>query len=132
MAGEWTYLEKVPILRGYEEISVERRLYGGAACPITFVDASSGQVKELKFSENAPRWRLVNKGLNIFGICTNFKCEAYKKEVVVMINKKKFDLIKERNELFCPECGSLIIPKTVGFYLCKYKKFLNFIFLIIK
>jgi len=25
MAGEWTYLEKVPILRGYEEISVERR-----------------------------------------------------------------------------------------------------------
>ena len=35
--------------------------------------------------------------------------------------KKKFDLIEERNDLFCPECESLIVPKTVGFYLCKFK-----------
>ena len=47
------------------------------------------------------------------------KCKAYKKDVVVMI-KKKMDLIKERDELFCPEYEAPIIPKTVGFYLCKF------------
>ena len=29
-------------------------------------------------------------------------------------------MIKEKENLFCPECDSLIIPKTVGFYLCKF------------
>lgn len=125
MAGEWTYLEKVPILRGYEEISVERRLYGGAACPITFVDASSGQVKELKFSENAPRWRLVNKGLNIFGICTNSKCEAYKKEVVYRTELPKkglsFNLNEQISNIRCPICNKIIKCKTCGFYDCEYQ-----------
>lgn len=38
-------------------------------------------------------------------------------------------MIKEKENLFCPECDSLIIPKTVGFYLCEFsiygKKFEN-------
>ena len=53
--------------------------------------------------------------------CNYKRCIAYKKEVVVIINKKKFELIKERDNLECPECESNIIPKTVGFHLCKFK-----------
>ena len=49
-------------------------------------------------------------------------CKACKKEVVVPI-KKKINLIKERDKLFCPECESIIIPKTVCFYMCKFKKY---------
>ena len=41
-------------------------------------------------------------------------CKACKKEIVVPI-KKKINLIKEKDELFCPECESIIIPKTVCF-----------------
>ena len=45
----------------------------------------------------------------------------FKKDVIPRIKKKKLDLIKEKNELFCPECEAPIIPKTLGFYLCKFK-----------
>jgi len=89
--------------------------------PMLFSDVSKNKTKELTFSKKAPSYRKVTKGINIFGICKFKKCIAYQKEVVVRIKKKKFDLIEERNDLFCPECEALIVPKTVGFYLCKFK-----------
>ena len=94
---------------------------GGGGPPMLFTDVSKNKTREIKFSKNAPSYRKASKGINIFGICNCKNCKAYKKEVVVIINKKKFDLIKERDDLFCPECGANIIPKTVGFHLCKYK-----------
>jgi len=93
----------------------------GMGFPLMFTDLSKNKTKEIGFSKNAPSYRKVTKGINIFGICNFKKCKAYKKEVVVRIKKKKLDLIKERDELFCPECEATIIPKTVGFYLCKFK-----------
>ena len=100
---------------------IETRQILGGGFSMLFSDVNKNKTREITCSKKAPSYRAVNKGINIFGICNFKKCEAYKKEVVVMINEKKFDLIKERNELFCPECGSPIIPKTVGFYLCKFK-----------
>ena len=85
-----------------------------------FTDASKNKTREIKFSEDAPSYRGITKGINIFGICNFKKCKAYKEEVVVNVKKKKLDLIKERDELFCPECEATIIPKTVGFFLCKF------------
>jgi len=93
---------------------------GAGGIPLMFTDLSKNKTKEIGFSKNAPSYRKVTKGINIFGICNFKKCKAYKKEVVVRIKKKKLDLIKERDELFCPECEATIIPKTVGFYLCKF------------
>ena len=49
---------------------------------VDFVDVSNGKIKKLEFSKNAPKWREISKGLNIFGICENTKCEVWKKEVV--------------------------------------------------
>ena len=93
----------------------------GAGCSMFFSDLSKNKTREILFSKKAPSYRSVSKGINIFGICNFKKCIAHLKEVVVKIKKKKFDLIKQRNELFCPECEAQIIPKTVGFYLCKFK-----------
>ena len=101
----------------------------GGGCPMMFSDVSKNKTKEISFSKSAPSYRKAGKGINIFGICHCKKCKAFNKEVVIPIKKKKFDLIKEKENLFCPECDSLIIPKTVGFYLCKFriygKKFEN-------
>ena len=93
----------------------------GGGCSMLFSDVSKNKTKEIGFSKNAPSYRKACKGINIFGICHCKKCIAYKKEVVVRIAEKKFDLINEKDKLFCPECESLIIPKTVGFYLCKFR-----------
>lgn len=93
----------------------------GGGCPMLFSDVSKNKTKEIGFSKNAPLYRKACKGINIFGICHCKMCNAYKKEVVVRIKKKRFDLINEKDKLFCPQCESLIIPKTVGFYLCKFR-----------
>ena len=92
----------------------------GGGYSMMFTDTSKNKTREIKFSKDAPSYRGITKGINIFGICNFKKCKAYKEEVVVNVKKKKLDLIKERDELFCPECEATIIPKTVGFYLCKF------------
>jgi len=94
----------------------------GGLLPVSFTDISKKVHEEHFFSDKAPSYRTVTQGINIFGICKGKKCKAYKKEVVVpQTQKKNFDLIKEKDDLECPECGGIIIPKTLGFHLCKYK-----------
>ena len=105
-------------------VSPFRHITGGM--PVKFTDVSKNQIKELGFSKNPkniPSYRTVKKGINIFGFCRCKKCSARNKEVIVPIEGDKLDLIQDKDELSCPECESTIIPKTVGFYLCKYKIF---------
>ena len=95
--------------------------FNGGYCPMIFTDLSKNKTSEIRTSKTAPFYRRVIKGINIFGICNFKKCKAYKKEVVANVKKNKLDLIKERDELFCPECEATITPKTVGFHLCKFQ-----------
>ena len=94
----------------------------GGITPIIFVNVSQGKIKELKLSKNAPKWRLINEGLNIFGICQNSKCKAYNKEVVYRTNLTEKGLIFNINDnlinIICPICEKIIKPKTCGFYKC--------------
>ena len=103
------------------EVHNEQNIIGGAY-GLNFTDVSKDIYEEHYFSDEAPSYRMVTQGINIYGICKGKKCIAYKKEVVVpLINIKKFDLINEKDDLECPECGGMIIPKTLGFHLCEYK-----------
>ena len=92
----------------------------GGGLAMEFTDVSKNNILELGFSEDAPSYRAACQGINIFGDCHCKKCSAYKKEVVIPIEEEKLDLIKNKEDFFCPECGSYIKPKTVGFYKCKY------------
>lgn len=56
-----------------DKIQVLLRLRGGGI-PINFVDVEKGIVKNLDFSNSAPKWRKVAKGLNLFGICQKKLC----------------------------------------------------------
>ena len=103
------------------EVLTFEPLVKGGSTSIFFTDISKNRIREIKFKKGAPSYRTVDKGINIFGNCNFKKCKAYKKEVAVMIKEKKFDLIKQKNELYCPECEAPINPKTVGFHLCKFK-----------
>mgnify|MGYP006873160710 CR=1 FL=1 len=94
----------------------------GGSCSINFTDLSKQIYEEIYFSSEAPIYRKVSKGVNICGICKCKKCDAYKNEVVVpKENVKKFNLIKERDDIECPLCGAVIASKTLCFYLCEYK-----------
>ena len=95
----------------------------GNAFGMKFTDVSKKVVEEHIFSDSAPSYRTVSKGINIYGICKGLKtCKGYKKEVIVPLKtKKEFDLIKERDDLECPLCGISIKPVTFGFHLCEYE-----------
>ena len=91
---------------------------------LDFVDVSSGKIKKLAFDNKAPAWRKVNKGLNIFGICNNSKCKAFKKEVVYPTELKEkliFNLNEGLLNIKCPICHKIIKPKTCGFWNCEYQ-----------
>ena len=93
---------------------------GGGMC-MMFTDVSKNKTTQVQCSPDAPNYRHIIKGINICGICNYIKCLAYKKEVIVNFHNKTFDLIKDQNKLFCPECQASIEPKTVLFYLCRYQ-----------
>ena len=94
----------------------------GGGFSLNFTDLSKQIYEEHYFSDKAPSYRVICKGINIYGICKLDKCKAYNKEVIDPLKKKKeFDLINEKDCLKCPECKALISPKTVGFHLCEYK-----------
>ena len=90
---------------------------------IKFANVEKNKIKELKFSKSAPSWRAAEEGLNIFGICDNNKCKAFKKEVVYIpqMEEHKFDIIENITNIICPECKRIISPKTCGFWKCEYQ-----------
>ena len=104
-------------IEAHNEETIIGGIYG-----LNFTDVSKDIHEEHYFSKKAHSYRIVTNGINIYGICKGKKCIAYKKEVIVRLkNIKKFDLMKEKDNLECPECEGIIIPKTLGFHLCEYK-----------
>ena len=87
---------------------------------MSFTDVSKGNTINLDFSPSAPSYRTPTKGINIFGICKCKLCKSNGKEVVVPVKEEKMNLIEEKLNQKWPECDSVIEPKTVGFFLCKY------------
>ena len=111
-----------------EQLSI---IKGGAdAYDFMFIDPSNSNIKELKESKNAPEWRVISEGLNIFGICGNNKCKAHNKEVIFRTLKDRsslpeeglrFNMIENICKIKCPICNKIFRPKTCGFYNCEYQ-----------
>ena len=94
---------------------------GGGFC-MNFTDLSKQKFQEFSISRTSPIYRIAQPGLNICGDCKCENCIAFNNEVIIPLGRiNRFDLIKERANLRCPSCRNLIEPKTVLFYLCKYK-----------
>jgi len=95
----------------------------GGLVGLEFVNLEGGsKAKILKFSKNAPKWRKVCEGLNLFGKCIYNKCEAFKKEVIYKVGiNQKFDFNEQKKEIVCPICNKNFIPKTLGFWKCEYQ-----------
>ncbi len=97
------------------------KIYGAGINALEFVDVVT-KTKNLFFSKNAPKWRKVSKGLNLFGKCINKKCQAYDNEVVFKVGINiKFDFNSDRKEIKCPICSKNFIPNTMGFWKCEYQ-----------
>ena len=94
----------------------------GSGFSVKFTDFKENEFH--KFSKKAPKWRIVGKGLNFFGICKCKFCEAGKNqnEVICHLNikeNKEFNFLEDKDKIQCPICESIINTKTVGFFKCK-------------
>jgi len=97
---------------------------------LMFIDPPVANIKQISLSKKAPKWRTISEGLNIFGICENSKCEAYKKEVIFRALKSVgslpengmiFNMIENVDNIRCPICNKIIEPDTCGFFKCEYQ-----------
>ena len=101
-------------------------MFGGAALPgiktaKLFTDPTKIAQNKIKLTNDAPFYRIVTYGMNLFGICKNKKCQAYKKEVIHPLGYGTFDLFSEEDEkIVCPCCDIKIDVETCGFLFCKY------------
>lgn len=110
------------LIRPRGKVTLERKQdvhYSGG--PMAFTDVSKNNVTSRGFSSDAPDYRVVKKGINIYGICKTKNCVAQDKKVISLYRKDKINLIEEKFNFICPKCEGIIEPKTVGFYLCKYR-----------
>ena len=76
----------------------------GSQLPIDFTDLSKQIYEEVYFSDNAPSYRAVSIGINIFGKCNGKDCIARKKNVIVPLGRtSQFDLINEKEKIIMPK-----------------------------
>ena len=77
-----------------------------------------------KFSDKAPDWRFLVKGLNLEGICKNPSCKAYNKKVWVQKGFGTFNMAREIAKARCPmaDCQKKVQEvDQCGFFYCKYE-----------
>lgn len=77
--------------------------------------ASDTGPAELKWSKKAPDWRKAKRGMCSEGKCTNIRCKAYRKMVIMNNGFAEFDFINDAYTCKCPICDEGIIPSTCGF-----------------
>ena len=95
--------------------------FGGSAK--AFTDPTKVSPKGIKLSSDGPFYRTVTKGMNLFGVCKNKKCAAFKKEVIYQFGYGTFDLINDYEKAVCPSCECLLPIDTCAFLYCKYSYF---------
>ena len=97
---------------------------------LMFIDPSHSNIKQLSLSKEGPKWRVISEGLNIFGICENPDCKAYKEEVIFRALKGNgslpsngmiFNMLENVENIICPMCNEIIDPETCGFFKCEYQ-----------
>lgn len=106
-------------------VSVVNAVRGGWEKTNVFANLSDDFITHsnvIKYNDpRIPDWRVVAKGINLYGICENSKCKAKGKQVIMNVNSREIDLYKENFMGICPMCGKHFDLDTCGFYFCDYK-----------
>jgi hypothetical protein len=73
------------------------------------------------FSSQAPNWRIVIPGLNLYGKCDTPTCKAYKNVIWTQKGMGTFNIGKETKTSKCPMCNAKAVNITnLGFTDCQY------------
>lgn len=96
-------------------------LRGGSMGP-SFGFNSMNKLEKISFSNSAPIWRGVHRGISWKGICKNQNCQANNKEVYANLGFGIFSLRKTIYNLNCPLCKTKIEDvRNCGFHKASWK-----------
>ena len=74
----------------------------------------------IKFGTDAPKWRMINIGLNLEGVCKNKNFEAYRQKVWIPKGFGKFNITKEVYDSKCPICPKVCEDvENMGLYMAR-------------
>ena len=94
---------------------------GGGEDSVKFANLSNEFVRNVVVDPKFPDWRIIGKGINLFGICSNSSCAADGRQVIMPVTSSEYDLYGEGFLGICPMCKKHIELDTCGFYMCDYK-----------
>lgn len=81
-------------------------------------------IKQIQFSKTGPTYCQVVSGLNMQGECTNKKCIAIGKAVLIQKGMGSFNVAQLKHTSTCPACNEEIPfnkMNNLGFWYCKYE-----------
>jgi hypothetical protein len=112
-------------LKNNAEVMITTQLiFGGCENMCRFANLSEEFIRKdnvSKYNPNIPKWRLIGKGINLYGICQNSNCVAKGKQVIKHVDSKEYDVYNEGFMGICPMCNKHFDLDTCSFYHCDYK-----------
>ena len=109
-------------IKDQDTLTVSYKIPAGCYGCSPFVFNNLEKTRQIQFSPNAPKWRVVRTGLSWRAICRNNRCEAYKCEVICDGGFGVFELSKTSDVIRCPMCKENIESfDNCGFYRAKWK-----------
>jgi ubiquitin len=99
------------------------RLRGGGGLPFVDVSDSKGPQK-MEYSQDAPDWRVCGRGLCLEGPCSNAKCKAFRKMVIITMGSRiSYQMGVSNRKTNCPMCHKHVNATTCAFNNCNYRFF---------
>ncbi|OMJ74228.1 hypothetical protein SteCoe_26888 [Stentor coeruleus] len=110
-------------IQNESKLNLFLRIIGGGGPQIFSFNEMSNQIK-IEFSQKAPKWRIVQKGISFRGICKNKQCPACDHEVICNLGFGIFDIKVQAGVLLCPICKCMINNvRNCGFFMAEYEHF---------
>lgn len=126
--NENNYYSKTEKLKEFKMLLM-RKNQGKCSIGLDFSFTLMKNINKLNFDEDAPSFREVSDGLNLFCYCKNKDCKIYNQIFVKNIGYGKFDMMKEISLTICIKCFDYrkVEVRNFGFVNCdwSYKGILN-------
>ncbi|CAK4084092.1 unnamed protein product [Aphanomyces euteiches] len=113
-------------LKSYSTVQLAMRLSGGGGGMTKLLRAykfanltQDDLLVQVPLTTDGPDWLTVECGLSIESDCTNADCVAFNNEVISPQHFDAFNLTAHK--VVCPMCSCQCIPRTCGFYECKWR-----------
>ena len=115
--------QQIGMTSGGNIVVFSQAISGGGEDSNKFANLSEEFIRKdnvSNYNPNIPPWRTIGKGINLYGICKNERCEANGKQVIMHVESDQYDIYNEGFMGKCPMCKKHFDLVTCSFYKCDY------------